>query len=77
MSKVEKNGTHLHEVLDLSSILDGNEEEQHTIGVMINFNLDKAVLTSIIEHKQPSENTLLYGRFTGNDFTTQIKGRYI
>ena len=56
----------LRDVLNLSSM---NGGERHTVGVMINFTLDKDVLTSA------PENTFLYGTFTGNDFTTQIKGR--
>ena len=73
ISKTEMSGARLEDVPSLSSILSDDIGERHTVGVMINFTLDKAVLTSA---KEAAENTILHGTFTGNDFTTQIKGRY-
>ena len=60
----------LQDVLNQSSILDdsGNREGRDTVGVIINFTVDKAVLTQA--------NGVLHGTFTGKDFTTQIRGRY-
>ena len=71
ISKTEMSGAQLEEVPSLSSILSDDSGERHTVGVMINFTLDKAVLTSA---KEAAENTILHGTFTGNDFTTQIIG---
>lgn len=71
---VSKNGSQLQDMMvDLSHILSDSGGKTHTIGVMINFTLDKAVLT--VADSFPGR-TFLYGSFTGNDFTTQIKGWY-
>ena len=67
VSKSVKSGVQLQDLLNLTSILD-----EQTVGVIVNFTLDKAVLTPAGD---ATENTILHGTFTGNDFTTQIKGR--
>lgn len=61
----------LQDVLNLSSIL-GDSGDRHTVGVIINFTLDKAVLKLA---REDAENRVLHGTFTGKDFTTQIRGR--
>ena len=68
INKNEMSGVQqLQDVLNQSSIL-GDSEERYTVGVIINFTVDKAVLTPA--------NRVLHGTFTGKDFTTQIRGRY-
>ena len=73
INKTEASGVRLEDVPSLISILSDDSGERHTVGVMINFTLDKAVLKSA---KEAAEDTILLGTFTGSDFTTQIKGRY-
>lgn len=72
ISKSEISEVQLQDVLNQSSILgdSGNREGRDTVGVIINFTVDKAVL-----HVTPA-NGVLHGTFTGKDFTTQIRGRY-
>ena len=48
--------------------------EMYTVGVMINFTVDRTVLPSTMQ-REPS--LFLYGRFHGDKFATQIKGSYI
>ena len=68
VNKSEMSGVHqLQDVLSQSSIL-SDSGDILTVGVIINFTVDKAVLTPA--------NRVLHGNFTGKDFTTQIRGRY-
>jgi hypothetical protein len=64
VSKSEK----LQNVLDLSSILNDNGKKRPTVGVIINFTVDEAVL------REAAESTVFHGTFTGSKFTTQIGG---
>lgn len=71
-----RSGTTLYDVVNEDSILSGLEE-MYTVGVMINFIVNRTVLASTAQIKQSLENQsnlFLYGKFSGNHFTTQIKG---
>ena len=49
----------------------------YTVGVMLNFTVDKSVLQSTEDKRtlESSHHSLtLFGSFTGSNFTTQIKG---
>ena len=74
-SKDEKDGLVVRDIVK-DDILRG-VKDVYTVGVMINFTINRTILPSRTKSKKLTENQpnlFLYGRFAGSNFTTQIKG---
>lgn len=83
ISKDEMDRVYLHDLLGTDGIL-ASGEGLYTVGVTIDFRLDRTVLlpptqTAMAATRaaiQNEQSTFLFGSFKGNHFTTQIKGKW-